>query len=289
VAGYTLPRPNLITFTRVKHLVLSGITLLNSPKFHLVPDECEDVLIQGVNIRAPEHAANTDAIDPSACDNVLITNCTLDVGDDDVAIKAGRKVPGREFASQNITVTDCKFLHGHGMSIGSETEGGVRQVTVENCSFNGTENGLRIKSDVKRGGLVEDIVYQNISMWNVTPAITFTCVYMNNSAKDSHPGGDGILRSEIGGGRPVYRHIRLSNVWATCPKSAGVILGLAGSSICDVRFDNVRILSETGLELHNAIGICFKDSNIMVQRGDAIIADHSQIVGLGEEQDGQVK
>ena len=93
-SGYTLPRPNLIVLTRVKHLEVTGITLKNSPKFHLVPDDCQDVLIAGVTILAPEHAANTDAIDPSSCRNVLITNCTIDVGDDNVAIKAGKKWRG---------------------------------------------------------------------------------------------------------------------------------------------------------------------------------------------------
>ncbi|HWY30936.1 MAG TPA: glycoside hydrolase family 28 protein, partial [Candidatus Acidoferrum sp.] len=203
--GYTLPRPNLIGLSRVKHLVVDGVTLQNSPKFHLVPDECEDVLIRGVTISAPEHAANTDAIDPSACRDVMITNCTLDVGDDDVAIKAGRKIPGRDFASENITVTACTFRHGHGMSIGSETAGGVRNVTVEHCTFANTENGLRIKSDVNRGGIVENIVYRDIGMSNVTSAITFTCFYMNNSAKDPAPGTvDGPARIK-GENIPVYR------------------------------------------------------------------------------------
>lgn len=283
-AGYTLPRPNLISFTRVQHLEVSGVTLLNSPKFHLVPDECEDVLIKDVTIRAPEHAANTDAIDPSACDNVMITNCTLDVGDDDVAIKAGRRVSGRDFASQNITVTGCIFLHGHGMSIGSETAGGVRQVTVENCTFRDTENGLRIKSDVKRGGLVEDIVYRNISMMNVSPAITFTCYYMNNSASDNPSAGKGSVTGEAGDKMPMYRHIRVSNVWATCPRGAGMILGLAGNStensISDVQFDDVHIASETGLVVQNAGGVRFKDSSILAEQGEAVMANHAEVTGL---------
>ena len=86
---------------------------------------------RNVTILAPERAANTDGIDPSNCRNVTITRCPIDVGDDNIAIKSGRKVEGREFACENITVTDCVFLHGHGMSIGSEIVGGVRNVVGE--------------------------------------------------------------------------------------------------------------------------------------------------------------
>ena len=183
-SGYTLPRPNLIVLELSRNVRLENLTLQNSPKFHFVPFDCEGVVVSNVTILAPERAANTDAIDPSGCKDVLITHCKIDVGDDNVAIKAGKKIAGREFASEDITVTDCTFLHGHGMSIGSETVGGVRNVTVKNCTFENTENGIRIKSDVKRGGLVENISYSDITMSNVAPAITFTCYYMNNSAGD---------------------------------------------------------------------------------------------------------
>ena len=152
VSGYTLPRPNLIVLNRCKNVRLENLTLQNSPKFHFVPTECEGVVISNVTILAPERAANTDAIDPSSCKNVLITKCRIDVGDDNIAIKAGKKLAEREFASEDITVTDCTFLHGHGMSIGSETAGGVRNLTVRNCTFENTENGLRIKSQRGKGG-----------------------------------------------------------------------------------------------------------------------------------------
>ncbi len=105
-----------------------------------------------MTVLAPERAANTDAIDPSGCKNVLITKCRIDVGDDNIAIKAGKKIAGREFACENITVSDCTFVHGHGMSIGSETGGGVRNVVVKNCTFENTENGIRIKSQAGQGG-----------------------------------------------------------------------------------------------------------------------------------------
>jgi polygalacturonase len=165
--NYTLPRPRLVLLTGCKNVRVAGVTLANSPTFHLVPTDCEDVVIDSVTIRAPDDSPNTDAIDPSACKNVLIRKCILDVGDDNVALKSGHSVPGRSAACEDITVVDCTFLHGHGMSIGSETVGGVRNLTVRNCTFKGTVSGLRIKSYRGRGGLVENITYSDIKMTDV--------------------------------------------------------------------------------------------------------------------------
>jgi polygalacturonase len=280
-SGYTLPRPNLIMLEHCKNVRIENITLQNSPKFHLVPADCEDVVISNVTILAPEHAANTDAIDPSGR-RMLITKCKIDVGDDNIAIKAGRKIPGQDFESEDITVSDCTFLHGHGMSIGSETSGGVRNVTVKNCTFANTENGLRIKSDVRRGGIVENISYSDITMTNVDPAITFTCFYMNNSAGDvNHPGGAQTDFTPTAGKKiPVYRNIRVSNLKATSQKSAGVILGLPESCISNVIFENVEISAPKGLTIRNAKSIQFKKSKISANGGKPVILENAQIEGL---------
>ena len=178
---------------------------------------------------------------------MLITKCDIDVGDDNVAIKSGKKVEGREFACEDITVTDCIFRHGHGMSIGSEVVGGVRNVTVRNCTFEGTENGLRIKSRRGKGGIVENISYSNITMKNVDPAITLTTYYMYSSAGDpSQPSApkDGGAQP-VNDTTPIYRNIRISNLKATCTKSAGTILGLPESHISDVVLENVEITAAT--------------------------------------------
>jgi polygalacturonase len=279
--GYTLPRPNLVSLERCKNVRVENITLQNSPKSHLVPADCEDVVISNVTILAPSHAANTDAIDPSG-HRYLITKCKMDVGDDNIAIKAGRKMPGQEFQSEDFLVTDCTFLHGHGMSIGSETVGGVRNVTVKNCTFENTENGIRIKSDVRRGGIVENISYSDITMSNVFPAITFTCYYMNDSAGDAaRPSAvqTGAAPS-AGQNIPVFRDIRVTNLKATSLKSAGMIQGLPENCISNVVFENVQISSPEGLSIRNAKGIGFINSNILAADGAPVISDNAQIDGL---------
>jgi polygalacturonase len=286
--GYTMPRPRLIVLTRCNNLLVRDITLQNSPCFNLVPMECENVVITNVTIKAPANSPNTDAIDPSLCRNVLITGCHIDVGDDNVAIKSGRAVPGREFACENITVTDCVFLHGHGMSIGSETTGGVRNVFVRNCTFENTENGIRIKSQRGKGGVVENIQFADITMKNVDPAITFTCYYMNNSAGDpvqlpapkdgaAPPAGDRV---------PVYRNIHIDNLTATCKKSAGTISGLPDSLVSDVVLENVSITAATtGLKIRNAKGIQFKNVQIKPAVGPPLVLDNAAVEGLENGKD----
>jgi polygalacturonase len=269
-AGYTLPRPNLIVLTRVTNLVVRDVTLRNSPKFHLVPTECDGVSVSGITILAPERSPNTDGIDPSLCRRVTITGCTIDCGDDNIAIKAGKKVKGREFACEDITVTDCTFKHGHGMSIGSETVGGVRHVRVKNCTFENTDNGIRIKSDRGRGGRVEDIVYEDLKMKNVRGAILFSCYYPKVPLKDE--------AKPVTDTTPHYAGIVIRNLNGTSTQAAGIIAGLPESPIEDVTLENVSIKAEkTGLEIRNARRVKVKDSKIEPKSGEPYIIRDSEV------------
>jgi polygalacturonase len=281
--GYTLPRPNLIALDRAQRLRLENITLQNSPKFHLITADCDDVVISNVTFLAPESAANTDAMDPSG-HRYLITKCRVDVGDDNIAIKAGKKNSGREFQSEDFTITDCTFLHGHGLSIGSETSGGVRNVTVKNCTFENTENGIRIKSDIRRGGIVENIVCDHITMKNVNPAITLTMVYQGTSAGDAvgeaKPSPARTDTPAGGANTPVYRNIHISNLTATCPKAAGLILGLPESCITDVVLENVKISAAKAFAITNATGIRLKNVLVTVPKGEPFQLKNAQVDGL---------
>jgi hypothetical protein len=239
------------------------------------------VVITNVTILAPERAANTDAIDPSGR-RYLITKCRIDVGDDNIAIKAGKKIPGHDFQSEDFLITDCMFLHGHGMSIGSETAGGVRNVTVKNCTFANTENGIRIKSDTRRGGIVENIVCDNIAMKNVNPAITLTCVYQGASAGDAKQSSGAPTNSATGGGGsiPAYRNIRISNLTATCPKAAGLILGLPESCISNVVLENVTITAAKPFSISNAKGVQLKNISVTVPKGEPFKLENAEVSGL---------
>lgn len=280
-SGYTLPRPNLVVIEHSANLRFENLTLQNSPKFHLVPSDCDDVVISNVTFVAPERAPNTDAMDPSG-HRYLITKCKVDVGDDNIAIKAGKKIPGREFQSEDFTITDCTFLHGHGMSIGSETVGGVRNVIVRNCTFENTENGIRIKSDIRRGGIVEKLVCENITMKNVNPAITLTCVYQGTSAGDKQPGL--AQTSAVSGGNvPIFRNIRISNLTATCSKAAGLILGLPESCIANVVLENVKITAAKPFAISNAKGVKLKNVSVSVPKGEPFKLENAEVAGLPEK------
>lgn len=269
-SGYTLPRPNLIVLTRVKNLTVRGVTIQNAPKFHLVPTECDHVLIEDATFLAPERAPNTDAIDPSMCTDVVVRRCVIDVGDDNIAVKSGKRADGREFAADGLEVTDCTFKHGHGVSIGSETVGGVRNVVIRNCTFENTVNGIRIKSDRKRGGTVDGLVCENISMTNVAGAITITSYYPKIPATDEP--------QPVTKTTPRYRNIVIRNLQATSTKDAGFIVGLPESPIENVVLENVAITAaRAGLELRHVRGAVLKNVTIRPAKGEPLIVGDSEV------------
>jgi polygalacturonase len=283
-AGQPEPRrrPRLIVMNGCVNLRVSGVTLRNSPSFHLVPADCENVDIEGVTIFAPGDSPNTDAIDPSASRHVRIANCVLDVGDDNVAIKSGRPDPAHPNAAvEDITVTNCTFLHGHGMSIGSETLGGVRHVTVENCTFKDTISGIRIKSDRTRGGLVENLVYRNLTMENVKIPINITAYYPRVPKDPLEDQGQPVTDRT-----PVFRDIRIENLTATSYQSAGFIVGLPECVVSNVVLENVRLAAPKGLTVRHAAAIQFRNSGIKAEQGQALILETNAVV-TGLEADGQ--
>jgi polygalacturonase/lysophospholipase L1-like esterase len=267
-------RPRLILLNNCVTVRIKDVTLINSPSFHLVPRDCEDVDIVRVTIKAPEDSPNTDAIDPIDSRYVQISDCVLDVGDDDVAIKSGHIDSAHpNAASEFTTVSNCTVLHGHGISIGSETIGGVRNVSVKNCTFENTDNGLRIKSPRGRGGIVENITYSDITMKNVRPAITITCYYPKIPQTDTN--------QPMTPTTPIFKNIKISNLKATSEKSAGIIIGLPESLVENVVLENVQISAPTGLTIRNAKGIKLNNVKIETeQNAKPFILENAQVEGL---------
>jgi polygalacturonase len=266
-----------VVFDNCRNIHLAGVKLVNSPRSHLVLNGCEDVTIEGVSVQTPAGAANTDGIDPVNCRNVTIARCTVDTGDDNISIKSGKKVAGRQFACENITVTDCDFLHGHGMSIGSATVGGVHHVVVKDCRFENTDNGLRIKSGRGRGGTVEDISYSDITMKNVHPAFSIVGYYQYTT-NDKYPENDSVR--PVTATTPVFRDITISNVTATVTGDAGVIVGLPESAVSNVVLENVHISAKTGLTIRNAKNVRFVNSTVSVREGPVFTAENAEVEGL---------
>ena len=246
--GLYIPRPNLIVIQGCARLRVTGVTLSNSPQFHLVPKLCTDVLIDGVKILAPPDSPNTDAIDPSNCRNMLIRHIFTDTGDDNIAFKAGGNEP-----CQDITVTDCTFLHGHGVSVGSETSGGVRNILVQHCTFENTVTAIRIKTSRARGGVVEDVTYRDIQMKNVDQAIYINLFYDNRAdAKFPQP-------KPVTATTPTVRNILISDIKCDNAKAAGEITGLPESAATGITLENIRVTGWTGFALQDVQGLTFKN------------------------------
>ena len=166
-------RPPFIQFQECENILISGVTIKNSPFWTINPVGCTNVVIDGVTIFNPSEnpkGPNTDGINPSSCKNVRISNCLISVDDDCITIKSGRDKEGRNYGRpcENITITNCIMLAGHGgVVIGSEMSGGVKNITISNCVFDGTHNGIRLKASRGRGGVVENIRVNNIVMENI--------------------------------------------------------------------------------------------------------------------------
>jgi polygalacturonase len=201
------------------NFILYRITLRNSPNFHVSVEKSNGFTAWGVKIDTPRTARNTDGIDPSSSTNVTILYSYIRAGDDNVAIKAEKLGP-----SSHITIAHDHFYSGHGMSIGSETVGGVSAVHVSDLTIDGADNGIRIKSDRSRGGLMENVHYDNVCMRDVRNPIVLTPLYTTFS-------GDLL---------PVYHDIILKNVHSTTAGSL-TIAGLDNQHKLEVKFDNVFV------------------------------------------------
>lgn len=270
-------RPHMIRLSGCTRVLVQDVTLTNSPNFHLVPDDCEDVTIDHVTIKAPADAPNTDAIDPSGW-NFHIVRCTLDVGDDNIAIKAHASgKPGRP-ACENFLVEGCTFLHGHGMSVGGQTPGGLRGLIVRDCAFDGTDAGIRLKAPRGEGGLVEDCLYENLTMRNVKVPIYITSYY------PSIPADVETDRAQpVSATTPIWRNIRITDVTAThCPE-AGRIFGLPEMPVSDVLFTNVHLSAAKGLRVVRAQNLKFDRSTVTAEKGPALILHDAEVSGIDPE------
>ena len=248
-ANNSISRPRLIYLSNVTNLTIDSLTIQNSPSFHIVPNTCNNVVIDHVTINTSKNAPNTDGIDPSQCYNVLITNCSISTGDDNIAIKAGGNVGTG--GCQDITVANCTFGYGHGLSIGSETFGGYNNLRVSGCTFKNTTNGIRIKSSSGNGGLVSNTYYSNITMTAVTNPIVIDWTY--SAAVTTTP-------PKI----PVGVNIFINNFTATGSSNAGTFIGLPNSPIQNIFLSNVNIAAKKGMSITDAAGVTFK--NVIINK-----------------------
>jgi polygalacturonase len=264
----TSPRPRMVVFAHCRRVRVTGVTLTHAPVFNLVPSRCEDVSIEDITILNPADSPNTDGIDPSNSRRVLIARCRIDTGDDCIAIKSG--LSGSD-PVEDILVARCAFFHGHGCSFGSDTAAGVRRVTIRDCTFEGTDIGVRLKSDRTRGGPVEDVTYENLTMKNVGQAIVITSYYPD---REIPPPGRHVAAEPVSSTTPFWRHIVIRNMVATAgTKSAGMIMGLPEAPAAGITLENVRIAAPVGLRIGYAKDVTLRGVSVTALKGAPLLLE----------------
>ena len=231
-------RPVLLSFVKSKRILLEGVTFRNSPSWCLHPLSCEDLTLDGVKVFNPWYSQNGDALDVESCKNVLIANCFFDAGDDAICLKSGKDEDGRRRGEpcENVIVRNNTVLHGHGgFVIGSEMSGGVKNVYVSECSFIGTDVGLRFKSARGRGGVVENIYINNINMIDIPNDALIADLYY---AAKSAPGEPIPSVSEE---TPAFRNIYISDVFCRGAGRAAYLNGLPEMPIENISIKNMVV------------------------------------------------
>lgn len=239
-------RPRLIYALRCADLTLLGLTLRNAPSWTLHPLLCTRVQIAGLSIQNPPDSPNTDGLDPESCTDMTIEGVGFDVGDDCIAIKAGKRTDagnGDHLAPcERLTIRHCRMQRGHGaVVIGSEMSGSVRDVAISHCTFSGTDRGLRIKTRRGRGGVVERVSLSECRMDDIGTAFCANAFYFCD-----HDGKSEAVQSRAPAPRgpltPEIRAITVRDVSITGLRAcAGAFLGLPEAPLGDVEITGIAI------------------------------------------------
>lgn len=271
-------RPNLLVLTNCKQILLEGVTFQNSPAWNLHPLLCEDLTLRNLQVKNPWFAQNGDGVDVESCKNVLIEGSTFDVGDDGICIKSGRDEAGRKRGkpTENVIIRNNVVYHAHGgFVVGSEMSGGAKNIWVYDCSFIGTDIGIRFKTTRGRGGVVEDIYINNINMIDIPgEAILFDMYY---AAVDPI-----VLAGEkreaiktvvvpVTEATPQFKNIYIKDVVANGAEKAIFVRGLPEMNIKDIYLENVTIQAKKGVEIIEGTGIYLKNVNVITDDTNPVV------------------
>jgi polygalacturonase len=265
-------RPTMVDFTDCTNVLIDGPTFTNTPGWVLHPTECENVIIRNTTVTNNWWGQNTDAADISGCRNVLFYRNVLNAGDDGICMKSGASKK-REFALENVVIADCIVYHGHGgFVIGSNTDGGMRNISVKNCTFIGTDIGLRFKSARDRGGRVEKIYVDGIRMKDIaTSAILFDLFYDVNG--DSDPNKVKM---------PYFRDFDIRNVVCDGAADAIFVRGLSDAPIQSISLTNIFITSQRAMTMEDADGFVLKNFRLNFTSGPVLSVKNAKNIQLDQ-------
>ncbi len=245
VLGTDHPRPMGLLIDHSKHFTMENVTFQNAGFWQVVPYYSDYLVFRNIRILAPQRGApNTDGLDPVSSSHITIDHYFASVGDDNIAIKSGPiNSPGPDSPSTDITITDCTFESGHGLSIGSEVAGGVQRVHAERISFKGTDQGIRVKSNRDRGNDISDLSFKDITMDDVRTSILIS-EYYPKVMPEGPVAAEPVQRLT-----PHFHNIRIENVKSINSDWAGVIVGLPESPVVDIILKNVDIQAKKGFQV----------------------------------------
>jgi polygalacturonase len=271
-------RPNLLVLTNCKKVLLEGVTFQNSPAWNLHPLLCQDLTLRNLQVKNPWYAQNGDGVDVESCKNVLIENSTFDVGDDGICIKSGRDEAGRKRAvpTENVIIRNNIVYHAHGgFVIGSEMSGGAKNIWVYDCSFIGTDIGLRFKTTRGRGGVVENIYIDRINMIDIPgEAILFDMYY---AAVDPVPlAGEKretikTVLVPVTEATPQFKNFYIKDIVVNGAEKAIFFRGLPEMNIKDIHLENVTIQAKKGIEIIEGTGIFLKNVNVITDDTNPVV------------------
>ena len=252
-------RPNMFVLNNCKNVLLENTTFQNTPAWCLHTILCQNLTLKRVHVRNCWNAQNGDAFDVESCKDILVDGCTFDAGDDGICVKSGRDEDGRKrgVPTENMVVKDCIVYRAHGgFVIGSEMSGGARNIFVSNCTFIGTDIGLRFKTTRGRGGMVENIYIKNISMKDIIhEAILFDMYYMVKASKKEIK----IVTEET----PQFRNFYVNNVVCDGAEKGLMIRGLPEMSIKGIHLENLVLKTDKGAEIIEAEDISLKNVTLI--------------------------
>ncbi len=263
-------RPVMVNLTGCKNVLLEGVCFENSPAWNLHPLCCENLILNHLTIRNPWYSQNGDGVDVESCKNVLIKDCSFDVGDDAICMKSGKNEDGRKrgIADENIIVDGCTVYHGHGgFVVGSEMSGGVKNVSVSNCLFIGTDVGLRFKSTRGRGGIVENIFIENINMTEIlNEALLFDLFYGGKGAGEETDeevaARMGTCVPAVTEETPQFRNITIENVVCRNAKRPIYFNGLPEMPIQNVTLRHIRMSGGDNSQFNRVENLTIEDVTV---------------------------
>ncbi len=276
-------RPRMVRLLDCRRVLLQGVTFQNPPNWTLNPQLCENVSILNVTVHNPPYAQNSDALDLESCRHALIRNCTFEAGDDGICLKSGKDAEGRRIGvpTEDVDVEGCTVYYAHGgFVVGSEMSGGVRNIRVHNCTFMGTEVGLRFKSTRGRGGVVENVDISDIHMANILGgAIDFNLFYGGKPPGDT-AGQEAEDAAPVDEGTPQFRNIRISHLTCRGAMRAILLEGLPEMPLKNIVLNDVMITSREGVWVQDASNVDFENVRVDNQTGPALTekaVQHSRI------------